>query len=210
MKIVIFGATGMVGKYLISDALIFKHDVRAFGRNVFTTNFPKSDHLELIQGALFDEEQVFNAVKDCDAVFSVLGGSLDGVDKTRSLGMKNIIAQMEKAGVKRIIALGGSGVLDGPDKYIMHGPDYPQEYLAVGMEHLAAYEYLLSSSLNWTFVCAPQIIPEGPTGEFTTAANVEPTPNLNKINAGDIALFMLQELDQNRYVKARVGISSTK
>ncbi|MBX2887491.1 MAG: NAD(P)H-binding protein [Ferruginibacter sp.] len=210
MKIVIFGATGMVGKYLVSDALIFKHFVRAFGRNVFTAPFPKNDNLQLMQGALFDEEQVLNAVEGCEAVLSVIGGSMDGLDKTRSLGMKNIVSQMEKAGVKRIVALGGAGILDGPNKYIMHEPDYPEEFLAVGMEHLAAYETLVNSTLDWSFICAPNILNEGPTGEFITTANVTPSPNLNKINAGDIALFMLQELDQNRYLKKRIGISATK
>ena len=56
MELIIFGATGMVGKQLVQQALFRSHTVKAFGRNVFTTDFPKDENLILIQGALFDGE----------------------------------------------------------------------------------------------------------------------------------------------------------
>ncbi|MBL0144477.1 MAG: NAD(P)H-binding protein [Chitinophagaceae bacterium] len=101
MTITIFGATGMVGKQLVQQALFRGFKVKAFGRNVFTELDMEQDNLELIKGALFDEKDVYNAVKGSDAVLSCLGGEFSGDDKTRSLGMKNIIAQMQKANVKR-------------------------------------------------------------------------------------------------------------
>ena len=42
----------------------------------------------------------------------VIGGAMDGTDKSRSLGMKNIVQQMQRAGVDRIISVGGLGILD--------------------------------------------------------------------------------------------------
>jgi putative NADH-flavin reductase len=209
MKLIVFGATGMVGKQLVQQALFKGHHVKAFGRNVFTTDFLETDNLELVQGALFDEKEVYRALQDCDAVLSALGGNSDGTDKTRSLGMKIIAAQMEKAGVKRIVAVGGLGVLNGEDgKLLLEAEDYPQQYLAVGMEHRKAWEYLQASPLDWTFVCSPDIIDAGPTGHYITRAGYPPEPNQYRINAGDLALFMLNELEKNEYVKERVGISN--
>jgi hypothetical protein len=46
------------------------------------------------------------------------------------------------------------------------------------------------------------------TGSFNTNADYPPTPNHYKINAGDLALFMLKEMRQNEYVHHRVGISN--
>ena len=103
MKLIVFGATGMVGKQLVKQALFNGHTVKAYGRNVFTEEFPKDDNIELVQGALFDAGQVLKSIKGCDAVLSALGGSFDGTDKTRSLGMKNIVEQMEKAAVKTFL-----------------------------------------------------------------------------------------------------------
>ena len=98
MRVTIFGATGMVGKQLVQQALFKGHSVKAFDRNVFTALDMDTENLELIKGALFDEADVYHAVKDSDAVLSALGGGFDGTDKTRTLGIKNIIAQMKNEG----------------------------------------------------------------------------------------------------------------
>lgn len=209
MKIIVFGATGMVGKYLVKQALFKGHEVKAFGRNVYTAGLPEDNKLELVQGALFDEQEVYHALKGCDAVLSALGGNIDGADLTRSLGMKNIIAQMKRQSVKRIIGIGGMGVLDTAEgKYILDNPDYPPEYAAVGREHLKAFEQLKASELDWTFVCPPDIKDAGPTGQFTVEADHLPEPNHYVINAGDLALFMLNELEKNGFIGHRVGISN--
>jgi len=209
MKLIIFGATGMVGKQLVQQALFGKNQVKAFGRNVYTTDYLETENLELVQGALFDEDEVYHAIKDCDAVISAIGGSMDGIDKTRTLGMKNIIKQMQKAGVKRIVAIGGLGVLNADENSLLiDKEDYPAEYKAVGFEHKKAFELLNESGLDWTFVCPPGIINEGPTGTYVTKANYPPEENKYKINAGDLAMFMLKELKKNEYVKQKVGISN--
>lgn len=208
MIITIFGATGMVGKQLVKLALIREHTVRAFGRNVYTS-FDIHEHLQLIQGALFDEDQVLEALTGSDAVLSVLGGGSNGIDKTRSLGMKIIVEQMQKASMNRIIAVGGMGVLnDAEDKLILDSPDYPPQFVAVGKEHLKAYEQLKNTNLDWTFVCPPNITDAAVTGSFHTSATYPPVPNQMKINAGDLAMFMLNELTNNEYIKQRVGISN--
>ena len=209
MKLIIFGATGMVGKQLVQQALFNKHHVKAFGRNVYTTDYLETENLQLVQGALFDESEVYNAIKGCDAVISAIGGSMDGTDKTRTLGMKNIIKQMQKAGVKRIIGIGGLGVLNADENsMLVDKDDYPAEYKAVGLEHKKAYELLNESGLDWTFVCPPNIINEGPTGNYITKASYPPEPNNYKINAGDLAMFMLNELEKQEYIKQKVGISN--
>ncbi|RYG35458.1 MAG: NAD-dependent epimerase/dehydratase family protein [Chitinophagaceae bacterium] len=208
MIITIFGATGMVGKQLVREALIMGHHVKAFGRNVFTANFPSHNNLEIISGALFDEDQVFKAVQGSDAVISVVGGSIDGLDKTRSVGMKNIVKQMEKAGVKRIIALGGKGILDSGESLLMDEPDYPQEFLAVGKEHYTAYQILKDSDLDFTVIGSPDIIEGYPTGSFHTSPDAPPENDNNKIFSGDLSLFMLQELTKGDYIRKRVGISN--
>jgi putative NADH-flavin reductase len=166
-------------------------------------------HLHLFKGALFDEQDVAAALQDADAVVSAIGGAFDGSDKARSLGIKTIIAQMKKTGIKRIVTLGGIGILNADDDTLLiDTPSYPAEYLPVGNEHRKAYEYLRESDLDWTFVCSPDIMNEGPSGNYITSRNYPPVPNRYKINAGDLAQFMLNELEKNEFVQARVGISA--
>lgn len=208
MKVVIFGATGQVGRYLVQQALLMGHQVRAFGRNVH--ELPDENHLlEKIKGAVFDPGEVFAAIKGTDAVLSALGGSFDGTDRTRSLGIRNITEQMKAAGVKRIVALGGAGVLDHPEGgLVIDHSSYPAEYIPVGKEHQKAWEILVDSDLDWTFVCSPDIINAEVSGRFLTSVNHLPEGAIGQINAGDLALCMLQEIDRNSHIRERVGISA--
>jgi putative NADH-flavin reductase len=208
MQLIVFGATGQVGTQLVKQALWRGHSVKAYGRNVYEMDI-ENDKLEKIKGGLFDAGDILHAIKGCDAVLSAIGGAFDGSDKARSLGMKTIVTQMQKAAVKRIIALGNLSILNfDDDSLIIDQKDYPEEYLPVGNEHRKAYEHLKDSALDWTFVCSPDIINEGPTGNYITAKDYPPQPNLNRINAGDLAQFMLNELGRNEFVKSRVGISA--
>lgn len=208
MKIIVFGATGQVGLQVIQQAIWRGHSVKAYGRNVFDIGFT-DEKLELVKGALFDEQEVLNALKGCDAVISAIGGAFDGTDKTRSLGMKNIVLQMQKAKVQRIVAVGGMGILNADEHTLLIDTEsYPKEFIPVGNEHRKAFEYLQQSALDWTFVCSPNIVNDGPTGNYITSRDYPPQPNNMQITAGDLAQFMLNELEKNEYIKARVGITS--
>lgn len=209
MKIIVFGATGNVGKQLVKQALFNGHSVKAFARNVFTENLPKDDNLELVQGALFDEKEVLRALKDCDAVLSALGGATDRSDKTRSLGMKNIVKQMEKAGLKRIVAIGGIGIMEDENgKLLMNDEEFPAEYLTVSEEHKKAWQFLQESNLAWTMVCPFMITDGEPTGLFKTSIDIAGLTEQSSIRSGDLALFMLNEISKNEYAGHRVGIAN--
>jgi putative NADH-flavin reductase len=211
MTITVFGATGQVGIRIVRTALAKGYKVKAFGRSIeqMIDEDLRNDNFEAIKGYVFDEKEVYEAVDGSDAVFSALGGAFDGTDKTRSLGLKNIITQMEKAGVKRLIAVGGMGTLNADeDTFIIDTPAFPEIFQPVGREHLKAFFALQASSLDWTFVCPPDIKNEDATGTYHTNANYPPEPNNYRIAAGDLALFMLNEAVENKYVKQRVGISN--
>lgn len=211
MLITVFGATGQVGKRIVQQALNNGFQVTAFGRNVesLIDQDNLNENLTAQKGYLFDEKDVAKAIDKADVIFSVLGGSSDGSDKTRSLGMKQIIAQMQKKGKKRIIALGGMGVLNAEDNtLLLHADDYPEEYLAVGMEHLKAFELLLESNLDWSFFCPADIHDKDETGIYITSINYAPDPNHFRINAGDLAMAMLKAAINQEYIQQRVGISN--
>jgi hypothetical protein len=209
MIVTIFGATGMVGKQLLIHALAKGWTVRAFGRNVehLIDDSLRKENLVAAKGYVFDAADVYKAIAGADGVLSAIGGAYDGTDKARSLGMKNIVAQMQKAGVKRIVALGGLGVLAGEDgAYRMDHPDYPPEYLPVGLEHKQAYLYLQDSGLDWTFVCAPDILPGEADNQYEAAAEM-PGPT-NRITAGNLALFMVEALEKNTFRHKRAGLGN--
>jgi hypothetical protein len=211
MTITLFGATGLVGHQLMVHCFAKGWQVTAFGRNVenLIDADLRNEQLTVMKGYVFDESDVQKALKDADAVLSALGGASNGADKARSIGMARICGQMKKAGIKRIVALGGLGVLpDETGNLLLEKPDYPQAYVAVGREHLAAYQHLKASGLDWTFVCAPNIVNKDADGMFETVA--EGAASNQEISAGNLALFMTDSLEKGTYIQQRVGIGQRR
>lgn len=207
MTVIVFGATGLVGQELIRLALGRGYHVKAYGRHVFE-KIAELDNLELIAGSVFEEVDIRNALQGCDAVLSALGGAMDGKDVTRSLGMKKIVAEMKKLGIKRIVGIGGAGVLlDEDGKNIFEGKDFPEEFKPISREHYKAFETLSHSALEWTFVCPTMITPKAPTGKYTVAKNI-PAEGIGSIAVGDLAAFMIDEITKKEYLHIRVGISN--
>ncbi len=209
MIITIFGATGLVGKNLVQQALFAGYNVRAYGRNVheLIDDAERKENLEIIKGGLFDKSDVADAIKGADFVLSAIGGATDVTDNTRSLGMKYIVEAMEKNKVIRIVAVGGMGCLQADeDTLISETENFPDAYKTVTEEHLKALQYLRQSNLQWTFVCPPMITNESITGKYQTKADY--TFESDTITAGDVAQFMLTEAVQNNFVNVKVGIGS--
>lgn len=211
MTITIFGATGNVGEYLIRQGLAKGYTVKAFGRNIekLIDEDLQNDKLEVIKGYVFDAKDVLKAVKGSDFVISALGGGLDGEDNTRSLGMKNIIEQMNKAGVKRLVAVGGIGILDKEDgsKMLMDDEEFPEKYLPVSREHKKVLELLQESNLEWTLVCPPLIVAGDGNENYKTSVNTLPNNDFTAtVSAGNVAHFMIHEAVNNKYLKEKVGI----
>ena len=216
MKILVFGATGMVGQHLINTAIAHGHQVRAFGRNVFEKLSTERSNLELFKGYLFTESDIKKSVKGVDAVLSAIGGPMDPGNRTRSLGMKKIVGVLEKKGPKRIIGIGGMGVLDrvvdedtGETDYIFNAPDFPKKLKTVTAEHFKAYQHLENSKLDWTFICPPVILDAEASENYNVNRDF-PAEGKYEINAGDIASFMMQELKENNFLNARVGIAASE
>ncbi|MCF8246439.1 MAG: SDR family oxidoreductase [Saprospiraceae bacterium] len=209
MRITIFGATGMTGQRAIDEALAHGHEVRAFGRNVFEALSTERERLELFKGGVLSHGDVEDAVKGADAVISCLGGGIDGIDRTRSLGMKTIVEAMKKKGPKRIIAIGTIGILQAKEagKLRYQMPGYSPKFKAVAVEHFEAWQYLLNSPLNWTLLCPPEIRDEPTTGQYNLKLDY-PADGPMWVNAGDLAHFMMHELQADEWVKARVGIAA--
>ena len=210
MHITVFGASSQVGKRIVHQALNRGFTVTAFGRNVedLIDEDHRNEQLIALKGYIFNSKEVAAALNDSDAVIAALGGATDGSDKSRSLGIKTIIEQMQVKGIKRIVALGGTGVLwNNDNQYLIDSPDYPEDAIPLGLEHLKSLELLQQSNLNWTLFCPGIIIEEGETGNYSTNANHLPVINKFRINEGDLALAMLTAISKDEFIQQRVGIS---
>jgi putative NADH-flavin reductase len=209
MKIIVFGASGRTGRRVCRMALDHGHEVTAFIQESETLDL-NEENLLLVKGDIFNEAKVALNIQGKDAVISVIGEpTLDVTTHVRSVGMKVIVESMEAAGVDRLVAVAGAGILDQNGTaadMIMDDPNFPPAFLAVSREHLDAFNRLKSSDIKWTIVCPPPtLIEEGPTGHYRIAVNKH--PGGNHVTYGDMAKFIVTEVEKGKYTHNRIGIT---
>ena len=208
MKVVIFGSTGQTGKKLILTALESGMEVTAFARMPDTITI-KHPRLTVFQGDATNPAAVASAINGKDAVLSAVGSNL-GQTNLRQKAIENMILAMQEHFVKRIIGIGGMGILQATDDVqIFQTSGFPEEYIPVSQDHNSAYNALNRSTLDFTFVCPPNIIDGPKTEQYLVEADYPPKGTF-QISTGNLADFMVKELLDPKFIRKRVGIASTR
>src|SRR3954452_4505756 len=162
MKLVIFGPTGGTGQQVVSQAVAAGHDVTAVARNPDAVTADRS-RLQVVRGDVLEPASLDGVFDGAHAVLSTLG-SHSGRKPTYvySEGMRNIRAGMEKAGVRRVVAISAIPVSRPEDKsfvdrYIAH----PLLSLFFGgsyddLRRMEA-ELRTADDVDWTVVRPPRL-----------------------------------------------------
>jgi putative NADH-flavin reductase len=103
-------------------------------------------------------------------VITAIGPRHDGTDHLDLLGSvaHGLIDGLRKAGVRRLIVVGGAGSLRDGDILHMDSPRFNAAWHPLAMAHMAARDvYFTADDLDWTYVSPPTDI--GPGGERTGA-----------------------------------------
>jgi putative NADH-flavin reductase len=209
-NIVVFGAGGRTGKYLVQYGVEAGHQVTAFDRHAAMENCIKHPNCTHMSGDIYNQEQVEKAIEGKDVVISAIGtNQIDGpAVNLMSDGMKAFTAAMKKFGVKRVLAVGGLAVLQlNETMQLIDKPDYPAEYKNVGLGHNKVYKVFQETDLDWTFVCCPNIEDFPRRGKYNVNKDY-PAPGVFQISTGNLADFILKEMEENKFLKTRVGIAN--
>ena len=164
--------------------------------------------VEVVQTDVLDARSVRRAVTGAAAVVSALGSdNFRAPGVTLSQGMRNIVAAMKAEGIRRVLAVGGSGVLDAPGGGLRsESPGFPEVFRAITAEHRGTWEALKESGLDWTLVCPPDIVAGERTSRFRELADRMPE-GAKSISVEDVAGFLVRELGSPTYVGRRVGMA---
>ncbi len=207
MKLVIFGATGTVGRVLVEQALDAGHHVTAFSRSGRFDRQPP-DSLTIVRGDVLDPVAVSNAIAGQDAVLCVLGAGRKG--GVRAPGTANIIKGMQANGVRRLVCQSTLGAGDSEGnltffwKYLMFGLLLRPAFI----DHQLQEQHVRASGLDWTIV-RPAAFTDGPrTGAYQHGFSGRSPDGLKlKISRADIADFMLSQLTSDSYLRKAAGLS---
>ncbi len=206
MKLIIFGATGSIGRQVVKQALSQGHTVTAFARQSSKLGI-EHPNLRIALGDVLDPVSVETAIQGHDAVLVSIGAGRKG--NVRAEGTRNIINAMEKLGIRRLICQSSLGVGDSRGnlnafwKYIMFGLLLRPAYA----DHVRQEEHVRQSNLDWTIVRPGSFTDDEHTGRYRHGfSDTDKTTKL-KISRRDVADFMLKQLLDNRYLHMAPGLS---
>lgn len=213
MKIAVFGATGIVGKAVVNEALKKGHEVTVLTRNAKKVT-TRHERLYVIEGDVTDRSIVHNVLKGQEAVIQTLGigGKGDGKPTTFvSEANKIIMAEMEQMNVKRLVAISVIGAGDSLTflpwiyrKLVL--PLFMKWFQAVIDDKNRMEPMIMKSGLDWTIVRCTTVKERPATGKVNATLDGK---GLNfSISAADMAVFIVNQLTDNRFLKQNPTISN--
>src|SRR4051794_10289867 len=212
MNVTVFGATGGVGREVVTRGLDAGQHVTAYLRNPakLTVTHP---NLTVITGELTDRDAVQRAVHGADAVISALGPSLDRKATGMPLveGSRTIVDAMRAERVERYIGMATPSLRDPRDGSSVLGrlvPFMGRTFLSRAYRELLEMSQLVTNSeLDWTIARFTR--PTDGTRTGTIRAGYLGRDRIRaSITRADIAMFLLDQTTDSRFHRAAPAISN--
>ena len=211
MKIVLWGATGLTGKEILSQALDAGHEVKVIIRNPDMFEV-KHTNLTVVQGDIFNAQLVEKVIADGDVVISAVGtgSSFSKARKPTKLyseGFRNIVTAMRKHKIKRFVALLSVGTIPDPNEAFIH-KTMIRPILKGTYDDMRRAESFLAEcmDIDWTGIRPLRLNNKSRTGKYRIAMDILP-PNGVNISRADVAEFMLKQIDSEDYIRAYATIA---
>jgi uncharacterized protein YbjT (DUF2867 family) len=209
MKLAVFGATGLTGGLVVSQALAEGHEVVALVRNS-TRVALTHPRLSVFGGSPTSADDVERCVEGADAVIHCLGigGKGDGQPTTLvSDSVKVVLAAMAKQGVPRIVCMSNVGAL-GSGTWFANRVVIPifLRWLRPIIEDKDRMETALrESAVEWVSVRLPNIV-EGPEKPLRLSKDGRGIGL--SVTATSTARFLLEQVTSSDWVRSAPSISN--
>jgi putative NADH-flavin reductase len=216
LKVIVFGATGRVGRAVALTLLTKGHQVTAFARDA--SKLPEREEISVIVGDATDAAAVARAVVGHDAVVVALGDSRNpfalavGMKRITAqniceIGTANVIAAAQAASVQRLVCVTSYGVGDTRDRLpAMHKRIFRWLRLNEQMDDKEQQEKLVKASgLDWTLVQPVGLTDGAATGRWLASSSGD--RRKRTISRIDLAAFIVDMLAGDRNKRETVVVS---
>ena len=212
-NVVLIGASAFVGTAILNELLNRGHKVTAIVRDPAKVT-ASNPNLKVIQADVTDTDVLIEASKGKDAVISAYnpGWKNPNIYEETLKNYPLIVDSVKKAGVERLLIVGGAGTLFyAPGKMVMDADDVPAKLLP-GIKSLGEF-YLNTlrkeNDIDWIFLSpAANMTPGERTGKFRIGKDdlVVDVNGDSNISVEDYAVAMVDELEQKHHHKERFTI----
>ncbi|MFC8799634.1 NAD(P)-dependent oxidoreductase [Promicromonospora sp. NPDC057138] len=207
MKIAVVGASGRTGRELVRAAAAAGHEVVAVVRDPSRLSGPPG---EVRVADVSDVAALTAAFQGVDAVASCLGPVAGESAHVLRDGITAVLAAMDGAGVRRLVAISASGwLVDGDDplsRYV--AKPILKRALAEANADLEAMEKVIRAShVDWTIMRPPRLQDRPGTGRYKARrdGNVRWAWTIAR---PDLALAMLDALPDDTAVGQAISVAA--
>ncbi|MEV5407460.1 NAD(P)H-binding protein [Thermopolyspora sp. NPDC052614] len=206
MKILLLGATGMIGSRIAAEARSRGHEVTGVTRS-------GSEGTQAAQAK--DADAIARLAAGHDAVVLSITPPRDGSDPTSGLleSGRGVLDGMRRAGVRRLVIVGGAGSLEvALGLRLVDHPEFPQEWKK---EALAQAELLgvirdQAGDLDWTYISPANLIEPGErTGDYRLGGDqvLFDAEGNSRISAEDFAIGLLDVMEKGEAIRRRITLA---
>ena len=212
MNLTVFGATGGVGREVVTQALDAGHHVTAYVRNPAKLDLTHPN-LTVVPGELTDREAVQRAVHGTDAVISALGPSLDRKATGMPLvdGTRTIVDAMLAEGFERYIGMATPSLRDPHDQRSLLGlivSFMGRTFVSRAYRELLEMSQIVTdSTLDWTIARFTRPTDGVRTGTVR-AGDLGRDRIRASITRADIAGFLIAQTSDARFHRTAPAISN--
>lgn len=206
-KVALIGATGFVGAAILKEASARGYDITALVRH--PEKIEKLSNVTAVAADVFDTDALAKQLAGHDIVISAYNPGWDDKDirEKHIKGSRSITEATKKAGVKRLIAVGGAGSLFINGKQLVDSPEFPAEWKEGALGASQALDDLRGEDqLEWSFVSPAIILQPGErTGKYRLGTD-EPVfddKGESKISVADLAVAILDEAEKGQHIRKR-------
>ncbi|GAB3269490.1 SDR family oxidoreductase [Parahaliea aestuarii] len=196
--IALLGGTGMVGGYLLREALAAGYPLRVLSRSPGRLDY-LGDRVTVVQGDAREPAVIERLLRGADIVVTAIGPT--GSEQMLSTAVSgNVVAAMKSLGIQRYIVVSGGAVVVPGDQRSFTGWWVRQlarlRYPSILRDKQAEYDVLAASGIDWTLVRCPLIAAEDYQREPRISLT---TPTDFHLRAGELARFILEEVEVPQY-----------
>jgi putative NADH-flavin reductase len=206
LRLLVLGATGQVGRLVVDQAIRRDHDVTALVRAPQKLG-ETSALVTVVRGDALEPNAVASAVRKQDGVLYVLGAGNVRTTTLFSESTRILLDAMQREGVRRLVCVTGVGAGDtkGHGGFVYDWIVYPLFTKAIYADKDRQEALIRDSGTDWT------IVRPAPFRKHTLAEPVSVVTRvdgivLRRIAPHEVAVFVMDEAEQNRYVRQAVFI----
>jgi len=204
MKVIVFGATGLVGKHVVTESLKLNNEVTVYTRQ---TEFP-IDNVTVVNGELNDEAKISETIKGFDVIVASIGNR-NYEDPTQVVTPFVKLISQHISTEQRLIVVAGSGLtlfnFNTLRRNLLGQPELLKNQRA---DHWEAYCHIAPLDINYLIICPTMMVEGAADGHYVFQETYFPKTESKQVFAGNVGHFIAKEINDRQFRQTRIGIAN--